>query len=106
MEAALPPRPVWCGGMIVVLFLGCVATAPGLESGTVPTDTATTDTAGDTTTPTDSDRNTSALRATAAHVSHVADENTTTNHGARSAKSARSSCAGTAREGCVGAATC
>ncbi len=41
--------------MIVVLFLGCVATAPGLESGTVPTDTATTDTAGDTTTPTDSE---------------------------------------------------
>ena len=46
---------------------------------------------------------TSALRATSAHVWHVADVNTATSHGASGrVKSARSSCAGTVRPGCVG----
>ncbi len=57
------------------------------------------------TTATSFDSSTAALRRTSAHVWHVADENTTTTHGAVApGKSARSSCAGTTSVGCVGAA--
>ena len=48
------------------------------------------------TTATSSDSSTCALRSTSAHAWHEADENTTTAHGAPGAKSARSSCSGTA----------